>query len=439
MTTITNEEILQEIEQRNNKKTPLLTTLSVFIGSVFLFIATGLFASDLNQLIIISIVLFVHEGGHWVAMRVLGYSDVKMFFIPFFGAATSGQDKSPSGTKDACVTLAGPLPGIFIGILLGFIYSAYQKDIILDFAVCFLLLNVFNLVPIYPFDGGRFLNTVLFSRNFNFEILFKITTSILLLLLAIFFRMPILYAIPVLILLSLKRSRLISKAATSIKEYLPKEQLASLKLDVETIKMIREKLDARAFTFHGQVILKYISVAINEVWKNINIVPPNVVTTITVMVLYCMAFFFGLMDCGKLMALQSKHYTRYELSKQVDKNNNQVNVELKYYKNKLIQKSELDEAFQYNGKREMYSRKGALEWTGYFTHGLVDGQWVNNKTGDIIVFDKGRCVSKRQYKYGVFKDISWGVFSVHEKKSMERWINKQGSWSPLEQQLLKTK
>ena len=46
----------------------------------------GMGGLSVEMLAILVGVLFVHELGHWVAMRVFGYRNLKMFFIPFFGA-----------------------------------------------------------------------------------------------------------------------------------------------------------------------------------------------------------------------------------------------------------------------------------------------------------------------------------------------------------------
>src|SRR5215831_9452065 len=45
-------------------------------------------------------VLFLHEVGHWAAMRLSGYRNTSIFFIPFFGAGTSGRSVDGSPWKE---------------------------------------------------------------------------------------------------------------------------------------------------------------------------------------------------------------------------------------------------------------------------------------------------------------------------------------------------
>ena len=122
-------------------------------------------AVDLEWIGILVGTLLFHELGHLAAMRFFGYQDLGIFFIPFFGAAATGQKKGASPVQRAWVLLAGPLPGILVGsALLPMVYAGSSDRIA---AVCWLLLfiNLFNLVPGGPLDGGRFMNLVLFSRK----------------------------------------------------------------------------------------------------------------------------------------------------------------------------------------------------------------------------------------------------------------------------------
>ena len=76
----------------------------LLIGTLALFILTqvrsGNTAFDVGALV--GVILF-HELGHFAGMKLFGYRDVKMFFIPFLGAAVSGRrDRWPGGRKRSC-------------------------------------------------------------------------------------------------------------------------------------------------------------------------------------------------------------------------------------------------------------------------------------------------------------------------------------------------
>jgi stage IV sporulation protein FB len=61
--------------------------------------------------------------------------------------------------------LAGPLPGIIIGMALLFLYHQNSNENYYFAALGFLLLNLFNLLPVSPLDGGQFMETMFFSGN----------------------------------------------------------------------------------------------------------------------------------------------------------------------------------------------------------------------------------------------------------------------------------
>lgn len=98
------------------------------------------------------IVLVVHEGGHWLAMRAFGYTDLKVFFIPFFGAAASGIKQDASATQRAVVSLAGPLPGISFALVAAW-FAPFESELFKYVVVLALFINAFNLLPFVPLDG----------------------------------------------------------------------------------------------------------------------------------------------------------------------------------------------------------------------------------------------------------------------------------------------
>lgn len=429
---IANEDILKEINTTVvNKKTGFLQVLIMFAITALLFIGAGLISIKIEQLIILAIVLLIHESGHFLSMKRFGYSNVKMFFLPFFGAATSGNERKVNATEEALVALSGPLPGIFVGIILTLLYGKSGKEIYYDFGMWFLFLNGFNLLPFYPLDGGRFFNAVIFSRNYVFELLFKIGTGILLSLIAFTIKAYILLIIPFILIASLRASYYSSKAARAIKKDLSKEQILSFKLDVDHIKAIREKLDVKTFASEGFRKVKYMSFVIHDVWKRICLIPPKITTTILLIIAYFAVSFSGLVSIVVISDIQLKKNTRYELSTVTDKDNKVTNLELVYFKNKIQQKTELDLQFRYHGKREIYLPNGSLEWIGYFYHGVPDGEGTQYSKNIILKFDKGKFLSKKQFKNGIWVETPSGNLPKYERIAIEGWIKKQKPFSKL--------
>src|SRR6202007_1919557 len=72
----------------------------ILVGSLALFLLVEFSSSGtlLNVGFLVA-VLFLHESGHWLGMRLFGWRDLKVFFIPFFGAAVSGKRSGAESWK----------------------------------------------------------------------------------------------------------------------------------------------------------------------------------------------------------------------------------------------------------------------------------------------------------------------------------------------------
>ena len=136
-----------------------------------LAITLGLFAvfwkgGDLGEMtgVIIGILL-LHEFGHWLPMKLFGYKNVTMFFIPGFGAAVSGKKQHAPAWQDLVVLLGGPLPGLIGGIAVMVIGYFFQgiPDFWLNAAGLAIVINAFNLLPFLPLDGGKILDLLIFK------------------------------------------------------------------------------------------------------------------------------------------------------------------------------------------------------------------------------------------------------------------------------------
>jgi Zn-dependent protease len=146
----------------------------LLIGTLALFVLVRQSDSTRALFILVSVLLF-HEAGHYVGMRVFGYRDVKMFFIPFFGAAVSGKKSSANvaAWKEGVVLLLGPVPGIVIGLGMA-LSSRDPSPAVREVALMLLGVNLFNLLPLAGLDGARLLQLALFSRRRWLEIAFQV-------------------------------------------------------------------------------------------------------------------------------------------------------------------------------------------------------------------------------------------------------------------------
>jgi Zn-dependent protease len=178
-------EVLAELKKLQEKKTGWAAAGWMLVISFVLFAVLGAARWNWQFTLLIIPVLFFHECGHWVAMRIFKYRNLRMFFIPLFGAAVIGRNSNVPGWKKALVSLAGPLPGIALGILIGVIGLLLKKPLVDEFALLLVFINGLNLLPVLPLDGGHVLQTILFCRHRWLNVAFQITAAIGLFLLSL--------------------------------------------------------------------------------------------------------------------------------------------------------------------------------------------------------------------------------------------------------------
>jgi hypothetical protein len=167
-------------------------------------------------------VLFFHELGHFLGMYLCGYRNVSMFFIPLFGAAVTGQKDRAPVWQQAVILLLGPLPGLILGSLLWVGLLKAQHPMICEAAGWLIALNLLNLAPLEPLDGGRLVNLLLFYRHPRLEAAVLCLSAVALALVGEFvFGSWILFGLGVLILLTMPGRYATASAACRLHEQWP--------------------------------------------------------------------------------------------------------------------------------------------------------------------------------------------------------------------------
>lgn len=99
--------------------------------------------------------IFVHEMGHYLAARQRGLDVGAPTFIPFVGAWIELKDQPHDVETEAWVGFAGPLLGSLAALACYFAARETGSKLLLALAYAGFFLNLFNLIPLSPFDGGR--------------------------------------------------------------------------------------------------------------------------------------------------------------------------------------------------------------------------------------------------------------------------------------------
>jgi Zn-dependent protease len=101
------------------------------------------------------VLLFVHEMGHVIQLRREGIKASAPMFIPFLGAVIGTRSLGDNALAEARVGLAGPILGSVGAAACILIWHATGNDIWRALAFTGFFLNLFNLLPVVPLDGGR--------------------------------------------------------------------------------------------------------------------------------------------------------------------------------------------------------------------------------------------------------------------------------------------
>jgi Zn-dependent protease len=101
------------------------------------------------------ILLFIHEIGHVIQLRREGIKATAPMFIPFLGAVVGMKELPKDAAAEARVGLAGPVLGA-VGCLIPLgLFLLTGDPLFQALAYIGFFLNLFNLLPILPLDGGR--------------------------------------------------------------------------------------------------------------------------------------------------------------------------------------------------------------------------------------------------------------------------------------------
>jgi Zn-dependent protease len=164
-------------KRRSNKKNPLwiigatgaflLTQAKVILpllkfgkvgGAVLsMFVTVGAYAliAPWSFAIGLVIMILIHEMGHVLAAKMKGLPVSAPVFIPFLGALITMKKNPRDSVTEAYIAFGGPLVGTIGAVAAYLLAVGLESPIMMTIAYVGFYLNLINLLPIHPLDGGR--------------------------------------------------------------------------------------------------------------------------------------------------------------------------------------------------------------------------------------------------------------------------------------------
>ena len=132
-------------------KVKLLSTSATMLVSIAAYALLWGFPFALGFVLL----LLLHEMGHVIQLRREGVEASAPMFIPFLGAVISAKSMGDDAAAEARVGLAGPILGTIATLVPLAIWLATGEEFWQALAFVGFFLNLFNLLPVLPLDGGR--------------------------------------------------------------------------------------------------------------------------------------------------------------------------------------------------------------------------------------------------------------------------------------------
>lgn len=131
------------------------------IGGTFITMLVSVFAYGLffgwAYAIGFVALLFCHEMGHVLVARWQGVNVSAPMFVPFMGAFISMRGLPDDSLGEAAIAAGGPVLGSIAALACVALFGITHQPLLLALAYVGFFLNLFNLIPMSPLDGGRIL------------------------------------------------------------------------------------------------------------------------------------------------------------------------------------------------------------------------------------------------------------------------------------------
>ncbi len=392
------------------------SSLTLLIITIFLFFSAQIISTKWQEILILIGVLLFHELGHLAAMKLLKYSDVKMFFIPFIGAAVSGKSRNDSALKSCMVSLMGPFPGILMGMFLYFLFILTKNYFLFKTAQVMLLLNAFNFLPIMPLDGGRYIDVLFVNRRY-FRFLLALFGAVVFLLLASSAKDIVMGVLGVFAmyaaLANLKLHRISNELkdrgvrAASVDELL--EDQNAMQIMIDSLQTGYPKL------FKPKVIYRSIYNQLTVIVETIKFIPAKLFSIIMLLFTYTFLLLISLLVSFLIIAsnYQEKHRV-------MEIEGEKIAVIERHFFGRKYAECPVNGDLYYDGKGTAFGGEpDSISGIFYYSNGYRTGEWL---TFDV----SGEIVEKKNYDNGQLMEISrlegdeWKTYSYKDLSFLQR-------------------
>ncbi|MBC7865226.1 MAG: hypothetical protein IAF38_19785, partial [Bacteroidia bacterium] len=172
--------------------------ISISLNFIFyMLIYFFFFKSNVKFLVAILLVMFIHEFGHFVVMKRYGYSDKRLFFIPFMNMFLGQDDYQITLKQKLLILFFGPVPGIIMGMAALYFGHTKENSELVVLGCVFLSWNLINLFPLDSLDGGQLSESLFSKQNFMIQFVSTIVICVIITAFVVISRQVIFMIIPV--------------------------------------------------------------------------------------------------------------------------------------------------------------------------------------------------------------------------------------------------
>lgn len=126
---------------------------------LWVVVAIAVATAHFIELSLLLMLIFIHELGHAVAASFFSWRLKKISILPFGGVAEMDEHGNRPLKEEAIVTLAGPIQHVWLmGVGMVVHTMGFLSDYIFSIFIQYnLMILIFNMLPIWPLDGGKFI------------------------------------------------------------------------------------------------------------------------------------------------------------------------------------------------------------------------------------------------------------------------------------------